>query len=176
MRRYVYTRPLIKVSTSPIHIKDGHDHPVGSIQRTFKSSFFRACSWVIDSWELSVEGKDERTGEEVKLYDNRVWFSRNSWTVTVQDNDKVQRGILRDQSKAITTPRFHLRIEDQEYEVSRELLSRSTRFIHVHHNHLVCEIEHHVASGYMKRQMHVHDESLSPILLGSIDHLIKTMY
>lgn len=176
MRRYVYKRPLLKVSTTPIPIKDEYDHSIGCMQRTYRGKLSTACSWVLNSWEVSINGEDNRTGEAVRLADNRIWFNRNSWTVTITRQGEMKTGILRDQSKAITNPKFSYAIDDQEYLISKEPLSRITQIVHVNKDVLVCEIEHAAISTRTKRTLTLQREDLSPILLASMDHLIISMY
>ncbi|WP_374020512.1 hypothetical protein ABU162_13365 [Paenibacillus thiaminolyticus] len=81
MKTYYYTRPLLKMSTAPISIEDDSGNAVGSFQRLFTTRTNKALSWVVDNWQLSLEGRDIHSERHVKIMDSSPWLGRRKWTI-----------------------------------------------------------------------------------------------
>lgn len=174
--KYYYNLPLFKLSNTPIQLKDDSDNSMASIQRIYRNNVNRVLSWVIDSWELSVEAADLQGKVTVRIMDNHKWFGRNTWTITVINDSKESKYLLQDQSKIKTHPRFSITLEGQEMLISKNLGDKKTRIVNSTNNKLVGEIKNVSIGKYVKREIVLYEDTLSPILISCLDYLIKTMY
>lgn len=176
METYYYTRPLLNMSTAPISIEDDGGNAVGSFHRIFTTRTNKAVSWVVDNWQLSLEGRDIHSERHIKIMDSSPWLGRMRWTITTMHEGCESLSCLKDRTKIATHPRLVWTNEGREYVFSRDPLNRTTTITDSESHAVVGEIARVPGGKLNQRKFVLFEDALCPIALPCIDHIMRMIY
>lgn len=176
METYYYTRPLLKMSTTPIPIEDDSGNGIGSFRRIFQTNTNKAVSWVVDNWELSFEGRHIHSELYVKIMDSSPWLGRRKWTIATMREGRESLSFLKDRSKIATHPRLIWTNEEREYVIANNPLNRTTTISDSGSHAVVGEIAKVPGGKLNQRELVIYENALCPIVLPCIDRIMKTIY
>ncbi|BFH17641.1 hypothetical protein WJ0W_001960 [Paenibacillus melissococcoides] len=160
------------MSTAPISIEDDSGNAVGSFQRIFTKSTNKALSWVVDNWELSLEGREIHSERHVKMTDSSPWLGRRKWTITTKREGRESLSFLKDRSKIATHPRLVWTNEEREYVISKDPLNRTTTISDSVSHAVVGKIAKVPGGKLNQRELVIYEDALCPIALPCIDHIM----
>ncbi|WGU93054.1 hypothetical protein QJQ58_21160 [Paenibacillus dendritiformis] len=176
MERYYYTCPLLKMSTAPIAIEDEGGNAVGSFHRIFTTRTNKAVSWVVDNWQLSLEGRHIHSELHVKIMDSSPWLGRRKWTITTMREGRESLSFLKDRSKIATHPRLIWRNEEHEYVIAKDPLNRTATISDSCSHAIVGEIAKVPGGKLNQRELVIYENALCPLVLPCIDRIMRTLY
>ncbi|CAM4481848.1 tubby C-terminal domain-like protein [Paenibacillus tarimensis] len=178
MKTFHYTLPVLKLSSAWITIYAGGENgePAGSIRRYYRNRLSQLICWVMDSYDMNIEGQDTNHAQAVQLIDRHIWIGRNKWNAAILKEGRENSAEVNDITKIKLSPRFEIIWGDRTLELTRELLNRRTVVTDRESGLELAVIKFGAGLDYRKRSITIYEEGVCPLLTACLDYLMVKVY